>query len=143
MPGRVFFLAGSIFGFLGVAAGSFGAHALKLRLSPEMLAVFETAARYQLLHAVVLLFVALAISQNPVPLPKVQPQKFCDYTCWKRYHSALRTSGFLFIAGILIFSGSLYILSLSGVRAWGAVTPLGGLMLLGGWFSLILAAIKK
>ncbi len=123
MPGRIFFLAGSVFGFLGVAAGSFGAHALKLRLSPEMLAVFETAARYQLLHSVVLLFVALAVNSFS--------------------RSTLRTSGFLFIAGIIIFSGSLYILSLTGVRAWGAVTPFGGLMLLGGWLFLILAAFKK
>ena len=120
---KLFFLAGSIFGFLGVAAGSFGAHALKLRLSAEMLAVFETAARYQLLHAVVLLFVGLAVNFFPT--------------------STLRTSGFLFMAGIIIFSGSLYILSLSGVRAWGAVTPFGGLMLLAGWGFLVLAAAKR
>ena len=120
---KLFFIAGSIFGFLGVAAGSFGAHALKLRLSSEMLMIFETGARYQLVHAVVLLVVALSFNYFPV--------------------STLRTSGFLFIAGIIIFSGSLYILSLSGVRAWGAVTPLGGLMLLGGWFFLIIATVKK
>lgn len=120
---KLFFLAGSVFGFLGVAAGAFGAHALKHRLSPEMLTVFETGCRYQLFHAVVLLFVALAMGQYSSPL--------------------FRSAGWLFIFGVLIFSGSLYTLVLSGVRAWGAVTPIGGLLLLAGWALLILAAIKK
>lgn len=123
MRGRVFFLAGSVFGFLGVAAGAFGAHALKARLSPEMLAVFEIAVKYQLIHAVVLLVVALAFNYF---------QSF-----------SLRAAGFLFIEGILIFSGSLYALSLSGVKAWGAVTPLGGLMLLSGWMFLIVAGLRQ
>ncbi len=120
---RLFFLAGSLFGFLGVAAGAFGAHALKARLSPEMLAVFETASRYQLIHALALFAAAWAFTAfNP---------------------STARVSGYCFISGIFLFSGSLYILSLSGVRAWGAVTPFGGLMFLAGWFFLILSALKK
>lgn len=123
MPGKTFFLAGSVFGFLGVAAGAFGAHALKARLSPEMLTVFETGCRYQLFHAVVLLFIALAMGQSSSPL--------------------FRSAGWLIVFGILIFSGSLYTLTLSGVRAWGAVTPIGGLLLLAGWALLIFAAVKK
>jgi uncharacterized membrane protein YgdD (TMEM256/DUF423 family) len=102
-------VAGAVLGFLGVAAGAFGAHALEGRLTPGMHAVWETAARYQLVHAVVLLF-----------------------TGWV----GARAASWLFIAGIVIFSGSLYALSLSGVRVLGAITPLGGLCLLAGWLAL-------
>lgn len=116
-----FFIIGCIYGFLAVAAGAFGAHALKARLSSEMLMIFETGARYHLMHAAVLLAVGL------VPF----------YNGWSQ------ASGWFFTLGILIFSGSLYILALSGVRIWGAVTPIGGLMLLAGWASLAMAAIKS
>ena len=120
MMGRTFWRLGGIFGFLGVAAGAFGAHALRSRLSPELLAVFETGARYQMYHALALLAVALAAARAP--------------------SQALRAAGWLFTAGILVFSGSLYLLALTGVRAWGAVTPIGGLCFLAGWIALALAA---
>ena len=123
MPERFFFLAGSLFGFLGVAAGAFGAHALKGRLSSDMLAVFETASRYQLIHALALFAAAWALTSfSP---------------------GAARIAGYCFISGVLVFSGSLYILALSGVRAWGAVTPFGGLLLLAGWIFLMLSALRK
>lgn len=118
---RNFFIIGCIYGFLGVAAGAFGAHALKEKLSSDMLVIFETGARYHLVHAVVLLAVGL------VPF----------YNGWSQ------ASGLFFTLGILIFSGSLYVLALSGVKAWGAVTPIGGLMLLAGWASLAIVAIKS
>jgi uncharacterized membrane protein YgdD (TMEM256/DUF423 family) len=117
---RAFWILGSLFGFLGVAAGAFGAHALRARLTPDLLAVFETAARYQMYHALALLFVALAAARFPDP--------------------ALRAAGWLFVAGIVIFSGSLYLLALTGTRWLGAITPLGGLAFLAGWLALAWAA---
>lgn len=113
---RWFALLGALFGFLGVAAGAFGAHALRDRLSPDLAAVFETAVRYHLVHAIALLAVAALAGRWPA-------------TGWA-------WSGWLFVAGIVIFSGSLYVLALSGVRAWGAVTPVGGVVLLAGWLVL-------
>lgn len=113
MQTKIFFLIGSLLGFLGVAFGAFGAHALKARLSPEMLTIFETGVRYQMYHVFALLTVG-ALGQL---LP----------------NSRLGVAGWLFCVGVLIFSGSLYTLSLSGVKAWGAVTPLGGVCLLAGW----------
>ena len=116
-PSRMnFAVAGAVSAFIAVAAGAFGAHALRARLSPEMLAVFETGARYQMYHALALLFVAWALSHAP--------------------HEAIRWSGFLFLGGTLLFSGSLYALALSGVRIWGAVTPFGGVCFLAGWLLL-------
>ena len=120
---KIFFLTGSIMGFLGVALGAFGAHALKDRLTPEMLGVFETGVRYQMYHAFALLAAAWAASS---PWPH-QP--------W------VRMAGVQFIVGIVVFSGSLYALSLTGVRLWGAVTPLGGLAFLAGWACLFMAAL--
>lgn len=117
---RVFIGAGAVSGFLAVAAGAFGAHALRTRLSPELLAVFETAVRYQIYHALALIGTAWVYSRWTVPP-----------AAW---------AGWLFLAGTVVFSGSLYVLSLSGVRAWGAVTPLGGLAFLLGWASLTWAA---
>lgn len=117
----MFFALGSLFGLLGVAAGAFGAHALKGRIAPESLAVFETASRYQLTHALALLAAAWACVQYP--------------GAWTR------AAGWFFAAGIAIFSGSLYILALSGIRAWGAVTPVGGLLLLAGWLCLALGPL--
>ncbi|HVO09094.1 MAG TPA: DUF423 domain-containing protein [Burkholderiaceae bacterium] len=113
---RVFFSHGCVLGFLGVALGAFGAHALKARLAPELLAVFDTGVRYQLIHALALLAVAWA------------------HTRWPG--RALTAAGWLFVAGTLLFSGSLYVLSLTGVRAWGAVTPFGGVAFLAGWLCL-------
>lgn len=111
---RTWFAAwGAIAAFIGVAAGAFGAHALRGRLGPEMIAVFETGARYQLVHALALILIGLALEQ--------------------RASRALSAAGVLFGAGIVLFSGSLYALTLTGTRAWGAVTPLGGLCFLIGW----------
>jgi uncharacterized membrane protein YgdD (TMEM256/DUF423 family) len=113
---RTFWLLGCAFAFLGVAAGAFGAHGLRARLSAEMLAVWETAARYQLLHALALLAVALAAARWP------------GAGWW--------LAGWLFTAGILVFSGSLYLLAFTGVRWLGAITPLGGACFLAGWLAL-------
>jgi uncharacterized membrane protein YgdD (TMEM256/DUF423 family) len=117
---RVFFGLGALSGMIGVAAGAFGAHALRERLAPDLLAVFETAARYQMYHALALLAVAWATSRWP--------------------GSTAVWAGWLFAAGTLIFSGSLYALALTGIRWLGAVTPIGGLCLLAGWLCLALAA---
>ena len=116
---RVFFTFGCALGLTGVALGAFGAHALKARLAPETLATFEVGVRYQLIHALALLAVAWACTRWP----------------GRRVH----VSGWLFIAGTLLFSGSLYALSLTGVRALGVVTPAGGVALLAGWLCLLWA----
>ncbi len=113
---RVFAALGGASAFIAVAAGAFGAHALRSRLSPELLAAFETGARYQMYHALALLAVAWAVTRWPVP--------------------AVRAAGWLFVAGTVIFSGSLYLLALTGTRTVGAVTPLGGLAFLAGWLAL-------
>jgi len=111
----------SLFGGLGVALGAFGAHGLRGRLSPEMLAIFETGVRYQVYHALALIAVVVAIGRWPSSsLPAI--------------------AGWLFVAGIIVFSGSLYALALSGQRWWGAITPLGGVAFLGGWLCLLIAA---
>jgi uncharacterized membrane protein YgdD (TMEM256/DUF423 family) len=117
---RLFFLLGSLSALVSVTAGAFGAHALRARLAPDLLAVFETAARYQMYHALALLAVAWAVGRWPGPL-----------VAW---------AGWLFVVGTLLFSGSLYALALSGVRWLGAITPLGGVCFLAGWLCLALAA---
>jgi uncharacterized membrane protein YgdD (TMEM256/DUF423 family) len=104
--------------FLAVAAGAFGAHALKARLSAEMLAVWETAARYQVYHALGLFVVAWLAERGRRTDPV----------------------GWLFLAGILLFSGSLFALALTGERRLGAITPLGGLCFLAGWALLLARA---
>ncbi len=120
---RLFFIAGSLLGFLGVAAGAFGGHLLKARLSPEMLSIYEVGVRYHLMHALALLACSWAIVQYP--------------------HHLARLAGWLFLAGTVIFSGSLYALALSGVKVLGAVTPVGGLLLLAGWLCLALGALAR
>jgi uncharacterized membrane protein YgdD (TMEM256/DUF423 family) len=117
---RIFFTLGSLSGLIAVAAGAFGAHSLRDRLSADLLATFETGARYQMYHALALLLAAWAITRWPGPLTSA--------------------AGWLFVAGTLIFSGSLYALSLSGLRWLGAITPLGGVAFIGGWLCLALAA---
>lgn len=117
---RLFFALGSLSAFIAVALGAFGAHALKGRLTPDMLAVYETGVRYQLVHALALLAVAWACTRWPGP--------------------AVTASGWLFVAGTLLFSGSLVALSLTGVRGWGAVTPLGGAAWLAAWLCLVWSA---
>ena len=106
---RLFFGLGGLSAFVSVAAGAFAAHALRSRLSPESLTVFETAARYQMYHALALLAVSWAASQWPGLLPKV--------------------AGWCFVTGTILFSGSLYTLALTGIRWLGAITPLGGVAL--------------
>ena len=113
---RRFAVLGACSAFLAVAAGAFGAHALKATLTPDLLAAFETGARYQMYHALGLIGVALLSGQASQRL------------------SAL--AGWLFVAGTLLFSGSLYLLALTGTRWMGAVTPLGGVCFLAGWACL-------
>jgi uncharacterized membrane protein YgdD (TMEM256/DUF423 family) len=114
------FVVGSLLGALGVALGAFGAHGLKARVGPDLLEIWETAARYHLIHALALIATAWAATRWPGP--------------------ATSAAGWLFLAGVVLFSGSLYALVLSGVRALGAVTPVGGLCLIAGWLALTLAA---
>lgn len=118
--GRTWFGLGASLAGLGVAAGAFGAHALRNRLGPADLATFETAARYQMYHALALLAVGLLLSQ--------------------RESRAARTAGRLFLVGIVLFSGSLYGLTVGGARWLGAVTPIGGVAFLAGWIGLAVAA---
>jgi len=113
---RLFATLGAVSALLAVAAGAFGAHALRSRLSADLLAAFETGARYQMYHALALLLVAWAATRWPGP--------------------PVRAAGWLFVAGTVIFSGSLYLLALTGARAFGAVTPVGGLAFLAGWLAL-------
>lgn len=116
---RTFWYLGCVFGLLAVAAGAFGAHALRARLPADLLAVFETGARYQMYHALALLAVAAAAARAP--------------------SAAANAAGWLFTAGIVLFSGSLYLLALTGTRWLGAITPLGGVCFLAGWGALALA----
>lgn len=120
---RFFFAAGAISGLTGVAAGAFGAHGLRGRLEPRMLDVFETAVRYQMYHALALLAVAWA--------------------CARFRGSLAPAAGWLFIAGMAVFSGSLYLLSLTGQRWLGAMTPIGGAAFLAGWTLLAIAAFRR
>jgi uncharacterized membrane protein YgdD (TMEM256/DUF423 family) len=119
---RLFLALGALSALVSVAAGAFGAHALRDRLAPDLLAVFETGARYQMYHALGLFAVAWATQRWP--------------------GGAAAGAGWLFVAGTLLFSGSLYALALSGVRAFGAVTPFGGLAFLVGWAVLAYAAVR-
>ena len=116
------FAAGAALCGLGVVLGAFGAHGLRARVTPDMLAVFETGVRYHLIHALGLLAVAWAASRWP--------------NAW------IGAAGWLFAAGIVVFSGSLYILAISGVRWWGAVTPIGGVCFLAGWAALAVGALR-
>jgi uncharacterized membrane protein YgdD (TMEM256/DUF423 family) len=118
---NTFLLLGSLAGFIGVAAGAFGAHGLRSRLSPEMLAVFETAARYQMYHAFALLITAMVIG-------RVGDARLLSIAGWS------------FITGVVLFSGSLYALALTGSSAFGAITPVGGLAFLVGWACLAIFA---
>ena len=119
---RVWLGFGSAAAFLGVAAGAFAAHALRGRLSDAALSTFETAARYQVYHALALVLVSLLVMRGSAGL--------------------VNAAGGLFVAGIILFSGSLYLLALTDVKWLGAVTPLGGLCFLAGWALLLVSAIR-
>ena len=121
MIDRTFLLVAALAGLTGVAFGAFGAHGLRGRLSPEMLGVFETAVRYQMYHALAIFGVGLLVA----PIGG-----------W-----LVKAAGWLFTAGIVVFSGSLYALALTGVSTLGAITPIGGLALLAGWACLVVAAL--
>ena len=120
---RLLAAIGGVAALIAVALGAFGAHALRPRLTPELLAVFETGARYQMYHALAILAAALA------------------YGKWAAAQALW--AGWLFTAGILVFSGSLYVLALTGARWWGAVTPVGGLCFLLGWIAFVWAALAE
>lgn len=119
---RPFLLFAALFGLTGVALGAFAAHALKSRLTADYLAVFQTGVHYQLIHALALFGVALLMSHVTGRL--------------------LVAAGSLFVIGVLLFSGSLYLLALTGIGKLGIVTPFGGVAFLGGWLCLMLAAWK-
>ena len=116
---RFFFTAGAIAAFIAVALGAFGAHSLKTKISADLLDIFEVGVRYQMYHALALFAVAWAIARWP--------------------EANLSAAGWCFIIGIVIFSGSLYLLSFTGIRWFGAITPIGGLAFLAGWAILVWA----
>ena len=120
---RFFLALGSLMAFLAVALGAFAAHALKERLPPDMLNIFEVGVRYHMYHSLALLAVAWTSVQWP--------------------QSNASTAGWFFLAGIVIFSGSLYILSVTGMRWLGAITPIGGVAFLIGWLILAWAAWRQ
>ena len=117
-----FIAIGALFGLLAVALGAFGAHALRSRLAAEQLAVFQTGVQYQMYHALALIGVGVWL--------KMQPGR-----------GLLTSAGWLFVVGIVLFSGSLYILTLSGQRKFGAITPLGGLAMMVGWLLVLVSAL--
>jgi uncharacterized membrane protein YgdD (TMEM256/DUF423 family) len=117
---RTFMLIGALAGVVGVGLGAFGAHGLRGRLSPEMLAVFETGVRYHMYHALALVATAALMGRLD-----------------GRFINA---AGWLFTAGIVLFSGSLYAMALTGVTIFGAITPIGGVAFLAGWACLAIAS---
>jgi len=116
------FAVGAIAGAIGVTLGAFGAHALKSRVTEDLLSVFEVGVRYQMYHALALFAVAWAATQWP--------------------GSLINASGWLFTSGILIFSGSLYLMTFTGARWLGAITPIGGLCFILGWIALAVVALR-
>jgi len=123
MSASIWLAIGSVLGAAGVALGAFGAHGLRGRVGPDLVAVFETAVRYHLTHALAIVAVAWASDRWPNP--------------WSA------AAGWLFVAGIAVFCGSLYLLVFTGARWLGAVTPIGGLALIAGWCALALAALRS
>ena len=123
MKNQTILISGAIFMALGVLLGAFGAHALKTILSPEMLAVYKTGVEYQFYHALGLLLIGV-----------IGFQIKSKYLNW---------SGLFITIGIILFSGSLYVLTLSGIKAIGAITPIGGLSFVAGWIFLAIAIIKR
>lgn len=121
---RIFFLLASLLGGLGVALGAFGAHALRDRIAENLLANYETGVRYQFYHVLALVAVAVAIQRWPnSSLPVI--------------------AGWLFVIGVAIFSGTLYLMAFTGLRWLGAITPIGGVALIAGWICLLLVAWRN
>jgi uncharacterized membrane protein YgdD (TMEM256/DUF423 family) len=122
---RIFIAIGAVSGCLAVAAGAFGAHALRARLTADMLDVFQTGVTYQMYHALALIGVGILLARFS-----------SDGSAW------LSVSGWLFLAGSVLFSGSLYLLALSGTPWLGAITPLGGVAFLVGWLALAIGVLR-
>jgi uncharacterized membrane protein YgdD (TMEM256/DUF423 family) len=120
---RLLYICAALAGFFGVALGAFAAHGLKTTLAPEMLSAFETGVRFQMYHAFALFAAAWGLAR------------------WQT--RAFAVAGWLFVAGIVIFSGSLYLMASTGMRWLGAVTPLGGLAFLAGWLCLAWGSATK
>jgi uncharacterized membrane protein YgdD (TMEM256/DUF423 family) len=120
---KTFLMLGSLNAFLSVALGAFGAHALKSKLSPDMLNVYQTGVQYHMIHSLGLILIALLADKLG-------------------NSSMVNVSGWALFIGIVLFSGSLYALSLSGIKVLGAITPLGGVSFLLGWILLAIAAMK-
>jgi uncharacterized membrane protein YgdD (TMEM256/DUF423 family) len=121
---QLFLAIAAILGGLAVAAGAFASHALQNQLTERAIAVFNTGVRYQMYHALALLIVAMLVGTAKSTLP------------W------LTAAGWCFIAGVVLFSGSLYLISLAGIKAVGPVTPIGGVAFLAGWVCLAIAAVR-
>ena len=121
MSARIALVAGSLLVFAAVALGAFGAHALKARLTPDLQGVWQTAVQYHAWHALALLAIGL-------------------YTMHRPDAPAIGLAAWLFVAGIALFSGSLYAVALTGLRGLGAVTPFGGIAFLAGWLAFAWAA---
>lgn len=134
---RAFLVIGAVSGLVAVGAGAFGAHALRAKLSPERLAQFESAVRYQLWHALGLFAVVMVGSLRLAEPRALQPELYVmeGSTGWPA-----SLAGWLFVVGTVLFSGSLYALALTGKRRWGMVAPIGGTCFILGWASLVLAA---
>ena len=121
---RPIIIAGAMLAFLGVALGAFGAHALRSRVDANLLAVYQTGVQNHLVHALGVILIGVLVQVAP-------------NSKW------LRIAGWTMVVGVIVFSGSLYTLSLTGVRAFGALTPLGGVALLAAWLMLALGAAKS
>ncbi len=119
---RFWWIVGALNAFLAVSAGAFGAHALRVKLAPRMLEVFDTASRYQMYHALALLAVGWLAVRAP--------------------SSVTQAAGWCFLAGIVLFSGSLYALTTTGISRLGIITPFGGTLFLAGWVLLAVAAAR-
>lgn len=121
---KIFLILGSLNAFLAVALGAFGAHGLRGKISPQMLDVYQTGVQYQMYHAIALILTAIAAD-------RLSGSALIPWAGWS------------FLIGIVLFSGSLYVLSITGIRSFGAITPIGGLAFLIGWLLLLFGAVKS
>jgi uncharacterized membrane protein YgdD (TMEM256/DUF423 family) len=137
---RTFLVLGALLGFIGVALGAFGTHALRAKLTPERLATFETGIRYHLIHALALFAVVLTGRFRYATIVTGSETGSAATSYFGSIGGWATAAGWLFVAGIVVFSGSLYALATTGNRRWGAVTPIGGVCWLAGWALLAAAA---